>query len=291
MLAVALALIAATTFGASDFFGGLSSRRAPVPLVLLYSHLASLLPLLAALWLLPAAHPVAADYGWGAAAGAIAVAGMILLYLGLATGPMTLVAPVTAVCVAVLPAGVGLALGERLSGLAWAGLVLGVSGAGLVSLARGAGPEQARKGSTPQAVALSVGAGACLGAFFIVLSRTSSGSGLAPLIATRAVTLAAFGAVAGWRVLRSGALRSAALPRRAVATAVAAGVLDMTGNAFYLLAVRSGPLAVVAVLTALYPAATVLLARAALGERMSLTQGIGTGAAIAAVGMLALSRA
>ena len=290
MFAVLLALVAAGTFGASDFFGGLSSRRAPVPIVLLYSRIASVVPLLLALWLLQPAHPTLADYGWGAAAGAIAVLGMTLLYLGLATGPMTVVAPVTAVCVAVFPAAAGFAFGERLSGLASAGLLLGVCGIALVSLARGGNYDAPRPGSPARTIVIALGAGTCIGAFFVVLSRTSSDSGIAPLLATRAVTLIVFGALAGWRVIRSGQLRSVAVQRRALATAIAAGVLDMAGNAFYLVAVKHGPLAVIAVLTALYPAVTVLLAKVTLGERMSAMQSIGIGAAMAAVGMLALSR-
>jgi drug/metabolite transporter (DMT)-like permease len=194
------------------------------------------------------------------------------------------------VCVAVLPAAAGFAFGERLSGLALAGLLLAVCGVVLVSLSRGGRHDAPRPGFPARAIVIAVRAGTCLGAFFIVLSRTSSDSGIAPLVATRAVTLVAFGALAGWRVVRSGQLGSIAVPRSTLATAIAAGVTDMAGNAFYLVAVKHGPLAVIVVITALYPAVTVLLAKVTLGERMSVLQGIGTGAAIAAVGMLALSR-
>lgn len=69
MAGIVLALLAAATYGASDFFGGLSSRRAPVPAILFYSQLASVAPLLIALWLLPGAHATSADYGWRPHAG------------------------------------------------------------------------------------------------------------------------------------------------------------------------------------------------------------------------------
>ncbi|HLX50938.1 MAG TPA: EamA family transporter [Streptosporangiaceae bacterium] len=289
MAGIVLALLAAATYGASDFFGGLSSRRAPVPVILFYSQLASVAPLVIALLLLPAAHATGADYGWGAAAGLISLLGMSLLYLSLAVGPMSVAAPVTAVCVAVLPTAAGLALGERLSAQTLAGLVLGIGGVGLISL----GPRQQGSHAAPagRVIPVAAGAGACLGAFFIVLSRTSPGSGLLPLLATRAVTVGILGSLAGARMIRARSRSAARVPRPARVAMISAGVLDMTGNFFYVFAVRHGPLAVIAVITALYPAATVLLAWAVLRERLSLAQGLGTGAAMACVSLLALSRA
>jgi drug/metabolite transporter (DMT)-like permease len=289
MAGIALALLAAAIYGSSDFFGGLSSRRAPVPVILFYSQLASVAPLLIALLLLPGAHATGADYGWGAAAGVISILGMSLLYLSLAVGPMSVAAPVTAVCVAALPTAAGLAFGERLSAQTLAGLVLGIGGVGLISA--GPGEKGYRPARAGRVVPIAAGAGVCLGAFFIVLSRTSSGSGLLPLLATRAVTVCLLGSLVGARVLRAHSRAAARVPRPAWMTMIMAGVLDMTGNFFYVFAVRHGPLAVIAVITALYPAATVLLARAVLAERLSLAQGLGTGAAMASVSLLALSRA
>ena len=62
------------------------------------------------------------------------------------------------------------------------------------------------------------------------------------------------------------------------------GVLDASANVFYVLALDHGLLSVVSVLTALYPAGTVLLARYVLSEHLSSVQRAGLGvAAVAAV--------
>ena len=88
-------------------------------------------------------------------------------------------------------------------------------------------------------------------------------------------------------VLRSG---RSPVPRRsdgAGAAILVAGVFDMTANLAYLMAVNRGLLSLVAVLSALYPATTVGLARIVLDERMSRTQVVGMIGAVGAVACIA----
>jgi drug/metabolite transporter (DMT)-like permease len=128
----------------------------------------------------------------------------------------------------------------------------------------------------------SVVAGIGFGLFFVVLEGTSDASGVWPLIAARMVSvpvLLTYGTVRGRLVVASGAVR----------LIVAAGVLDMTANVLYLLAVCRGLLSVVAVLAALYPVSTVVLARVTLGERFTRSQAGGIGVALLAVVMVALA--
>ncbi|MGW4472601.1 EamA family transporter [Nonomuraea sp. NPDC004354] len=75
----------------------------------------------------------------------------------------------------------------------------------------------------------------------------------------------------------------------AYALSATAGVLDSVANLLFLLAARSGDLAIVAVIVALYPAGTVLLARGVLHERIGRGQLAGLGAAALAVSLLALT--
>jgi uncharacterized membrane protein len=98
-----------------------------------------------------------------------------------------------------------------------------------------------------------------------------------PLIAARITSVALFGliAVATGRTVRMSA--------PATTTAIAGGALDMLANALYMLAARVGPLSIVVTLASLYPAATVILARVVLGERLSLVQAIGIACALLAV--------
>ena len=120
--------------------------------------------------------------------------------------------------------------------------------------------------------------GVAIGLFFVVLAEARPESGLWPLVGARAGALP-FCVLAG--ALAGQPLRL--VPRRAVLTAAAAGIVDMTANVLYLLASRMGSLAVVVTLSSLYPASTVALARVVLGERLHRTQVIGLVCALAAV--------
>jgi drug/metabolite transporter (DMT)-like permease len=119
-----------------------------------------------------------------------------------------------------------------------------------------------------------------VGIFFLSLARTSSAAGMWPLIAARITSITLFGLIA-WgtgRTLRMGG--------PAVTTAVAGGALDMAANALYMLAARVGPLSIVVTLASLYPAATVVLARVVLGERLSFVQNAGIVCALGAVAII-----
>jgi drug/metabolite transporter (DMT)-like permease len=132
-----------------------------------------------------------------------------------------------------------------------------------------------------EGLAEAVGAGLGFGAFFIFLAETSPGSGLLPLVSARAasvVVLAILALVAG---------HSVRFPRPALALVLAAGVLDAAANALFLAAVRTGLLSLVAVLSALYPASTILLARVVLGERIGRVQQIGLASGIVGVILIA----
>jgi uncharacterized membrane protein len=118
--------------------------------------------------------------------------------------------------------------------------------------------------------------GVAIGFFFLTLAQTDTAAGLWPLVIARALSLVLFGAVAFGRV----AVR---MPRRLFGIAVTGGILDMLANAFYLLAVRDGPLTAVVTLSSLYPASTVLLARVVLHERLRMVQAVGVAAALLAV--------
>jgi drug/metabolite transporter (DMT)-like permease len=282
VLAVLLAAASSLGYGVADFVGGLASRRDTMLRVLVVTAPVSLivevllLPLVSGRW-------SAAALGWGALAGVTSAAGFALLYQSLAMGPMGVLSPVTAVVSAVVPAAVGLAEGERLN-------VIGVAGIGLaivavIAVRAGSGDSEAERHRRPTAAALglAVVAGAAVGAMLVFLARSPHDSGLAPLISCRAVSMVVLLGAAALR-------RQLGLPgRSAVWLAAAAGLFDALGNVAFLIAVRSGSLVVVAVITALYPGGTVLLARRFLGERLTRTQLAGLAAAAVAVSVLAVS--
>jgi drug/metabolite transporter (DMT)-like permease len=272
-----LALACSIAYGAADFLGGFAARGAHVLRVVVVAAPASLLVELL-LWPAIGASFASGAVAWGAASGLASAAAFALLYRTLAIGPMSVLSPVTALVSAALPVAVGLLGGERLSGLAVAGIVLALIAVVIVS--GGTGARAARPSRA--ALVLAFGAGAAIALQLVCLDQAPDDSGVAPLIVGRAVSSAAvLGAALALRS-RLGATRPS-LP-----TSAAAGVLDSLANFAFLLAVRDGDLAVIAVITALYPAGTVLLARALLAERLGRAQLAGLGLAAVAVSLLAL---
>ncbi|MFF9151786.1 EamA family transporter [Streptomyces sp. NPDC014846] len=278
MLALLLALGSSLAYGCADFLGGLGARRAHVLRTVLVAAPASLTVELL-LWPVLGASFGVASLGWGAASGVASAAAFAMLYRTLAIGPMNVLSPVTALVSAALPVAVGLLQGEHLTAAGLVGLPLALVAVVLVSAGQGAG--SARPSRT--ALLLALGAGAAIALQLVFLHQAPSGSGVAPLIVGRAVSSAVTLAAAGLMHRRLGP------ERPAYAMSAAAGVLDSVANLLFLLAARSGDLTVVAVITALYPAGTVLLARGVLAERIHRGQLAGLGTAAVAVGLLALT--
>lgn len=278
MIALLLALGSSLAYGCADFLGGLGARKAHVLRTVMVAAPASLVVELL-LWPLLGASFSAGALGWGAASGVASAAAFALLYRTLAIGPMNVLSPVTALVSAALPVGVGLVQGEHLGAAGLVGLPLALAAVVLVSAGHGTGT--ARPSRT--ALLLAFGAGAAIALQLVFLHQTPSDSGVAPLIVGRAVSSAVTLTAAGLLHRRLGP------ERPAYAISATAGVLDSVANLLFLLAARSGDLAVVAVIVALYPAGTVLLARGVLAERIHRGQFVGLGTAAVAVSLLALS--
>ncbi|MER5532497.1 EamA family transporter [Streptomyces mirabilis] len=278
MIALLLALGSSLAYGCADFLGGLGARKAHVLRTVMIAAPASLAVELL-LWPFLGASFSAGALGWGAASGIASAAAFALLYRTLAIGPMNVLSPITALVSAVLPVGVGLLQGEHLGAAGLVGLPLALVAVVLVSAGHGAG--SARPSRT--ALLLAFGAGGAIALQLIFLHQAPSDSGVAPLIIGRAVSSAVILAAAGLMYRRLGS------ERPAYAMSTAAGVLDSMANLLFLLAARSGDLTVIAVITALYPAGTVLLARCVLAERIRRGQLVGLGTAAVAVSLLALA--
>jgi drug/metabolite transporter (DMT)-like permease len=261
MASIVLALLAATLYGSADFLGGLASRRSSVLPVMIFSQLAGLVTLLLVLPLVPAAAATHSDFAWGAVAGVALGIGLMLLYQGLASGKMSVVAPVTAVLAVVVSAAVGAVLGDRLSVSAFAGVALALAAIILISQ-NGAAGRSTEPRSNTRGLITALSAGVFIGVFFVALKQSSSASGLLPLLSARLAAIFVLAAIAlsRWAPLRVG--------RDAVWLILLGGALDMFANVLYLLAARRGMLIVAATLTSLYPASTILLARLILGERL-----------------------
>ena len=275
-----LAIAAALTYGAGDFLGGIATKRAGDSIsVVAVSSLTGVALLLCFVWFVPG-DPTGADILWGAAGGVAGGLGVMLFYRALATGVMSVVAPVTAVTGAVVPVVTGLLLGERPGAPALVGI--GIAIAAVALLARESpGRREQPTAATGRAFALAIGAGLGFGGFFVLLDRTGDDAGLWPLVASRSVT---FLLMLGIALITA---RSVVPRRDALAPTLGTGVLDMSANVLFLLANREGLLALVAVVTSLYPASTIALAQIFLGERLARHQVIGLGLATVAVVLIA----
>lgn len=277
-MAVLFALFAAAAYGVSDFVGGLASRRVPAITVLLLSYPVGALLMAGLLGVYDG--PVSANtLAWSAGGGVAGLAGVALLYSALAAAPMNVVSPITAVLSALVPVIVGVGIGERPGTLAWLGIGIGLFAVVLISRQ----PEDHPHGPIGwRPLLMAVLAGVGFGFYFVCLGRTDHNSGMWPVVLSRlssSVLLLPL-AVAGKSFVR--------MPRSVIAFAVVAGVLDATANAAFLLATRHGLLSLSGVITAMYPAGTVLLASLLLRERTGRVQRVGL--ALAAASVLLVTR-
>jgi drug/metabolite transporter (DMT)-like permease len=273
-VAVFLALVAAAVYGVSDYAGGRASRRASPLVVTLIAETSIFALLLVVVPATSSATPGGADLAWGAAAGAAGTVGIIALYHALANGAMTVVAPVTGVVAAVLPVAVGLGMGERPSVLALVGVTMTIVAVALIGGLIGV-PHVRTPVSLLMVALLS---GASFGLLFVFYDRAGDDSGMWPLLGARLASTPIL-------VIAYAASRPHGRVDRGTAlVAVLVGVLGTTANLFYLLASRRGLLTIVAVVVAMYPASTVVLATVLDGERMRRPQLLGL--AIAGVALV-----
>jgi len=291
-----LALAAAVLYGTADFLGGVASRRARV-----FAVLATTVPAGAAVVLVVAllgeapglggllghglGSPASMGWdavGWAALSGICGAAGLIAFYAGFAAAPISVVAPVAALVSTVLPVGIAIAGGERLTARMLAGgliclvAIVGVS----MPAARRDGPDAGA--ARLRGLAYGAAAGAGFGLFFLCLKNAGQSGVLWPVAISRtAGTLVAVGI----------AVATKALPWRrdgggTGVIALVSGAVDAAANVCYVLATRAGLFGLAVVITSLYPGMTVLLARWVLGERMRWLQRAGLLLAAAGVVLL-----
>lgn len=274
-LAAIFALSAAVAWGSGDFTGGLAARRLDAFRSVLIIYSVGLVALVIVAFARAETLPPPADLGWGALSGLSGMIGIGFLFRGFATGRMGVVAPVSAVLATALPV-IFNALTEGLPGdLQLVGF--GVALVGIWLLSR---PD--RLGGRPMGLGMGVVAGLGFGGFFIALGQIGEDAVFWPLVAGRLVACAVMVAFALARQ-RSVPLRHAPLGLLALA-----GVLDIAGNLFFLLAIQNGRLDITAVLGSLYPAVTAILARLTIKEHMTRLQMIGVGAAVMAIVLITL---
>ena len=274
LAAVGFGLAASLSWGTSDFSGGMAAKRVHIFGVMTISYAVGLALLIGLAVARGEPVSAASDLLWAAGAGLVGAAGLTAQYRALAVGRMGIVAPVAAVLGAAVPV-IFSAFSEGVPGsLRVIGFGLAILGVALISRAR-------TVSSGTDGLGLAVIAGLGFGLFFILIDQVSDDAVFWPLIAARGASLVVILIVA----LSSG---QAWLPSRSsLRIVLLAGTLDVGGNTFFLLAAQSGRLDVASVLSSLYPAVTVILARSILKEHVTRVQGIGIAAALVAIPLIA----
>jgi drug/metabolite transporter (DMT)-like permease len=283
-VAVVLALLSSVLWGASDFLGGLLSRRRAAGLVVGASQAVGLVAI--TLVALPAGafDDPTAYLPWAVGAGLAGLVGLVCFYAALASGTMGVVSPIAALGV-VVPVLVGLARGERPAVIQLVGIVVAIAGVVLAS-----GPElSGRAGVRPVLLAAVAALGFGLALLFI--AEGSRSSTLMTLVTMRltSVSVAALALVVVLRRVAGGRLARdrLRLDRRDLALVTVIGVGDVGANLAFGLASTRDDVSIVAVLGSLYPVMTVLLARVVLRERLGPAQSFGVAAALGGVALIA----
>lgn len=278
MLALALALSSSLCWGVADFVGGVQARRTQLLTVMLVSQAIGFAGLLALIAARGHGPPDLVRLLPGAAGGLAGIVALTAFYRALAIGTMSIVAPISATGV-IVPVIVGVAGGERPAALQIAGILTAIVGVILASRERA--PEPGDSSATRTSILLALVAAVGFGSFFVGLRASARADVLWALFGSRGAGVAAL-------IMAAVLLRPTIdVGARALMPFAAMGVLDLAANGLYALATRHGLLSVVSVAASLYPLATVLLARALLGERVRRVQEVGIAAALAGVVLIA----
>lgn len=274
MNSIVLGLISALSWGSGDFLGGLTSRRIGSYLAVLYAELAGLVLLLIALPFVNEPLPPIGQLLLAAAVGATGCVALVLLYMAMSSGMMSIAAPVSGLLGAAVPIVVGVFTEGLPRGVQLAGFGFALLAVWLVSQTGGSA------GWSLKALAelrLPILAGIGFGVYFVLTHMVTQEATIWPLVASRTGGSLVILAYILWKRM------PLTIPARIVPAVSLAGLLDVGGNLFYVLAGQVGRMDIAAVLASLYPAATVFLAWLVLKESIGRTQAAGIVAALAAI--------
>ncbi|HYW38016.1 MAG TPA: DMT family transporter [Terriglobales bacterium] len=270
----AYSLTAVGVWGASDFLGGVGARRANAFLFTAIVHISGLVVISTLALMTHAPFPGNSSLVWSLMAGSVGGIALALFYRSLASGNMGLVAPVTAVLGAAIPT-IVTACAEGFPGYRHVlGFLLAGIGVWLISRTEAGG-------GRPEGLGMAVLAGIGFAGFYLCIHHAGNASALWIAACSRSASLLVTGAF----VLIGRHLRAVSTP--VLGIAVLAGILDITGSSAFIRASQIGRLDDAVVLSSLYPAVTVLLARIFLHEHFSRARTIGMVAALVAVPMIA----
>ena len=276
MLSIFLGLLAALGWGAGDFTGGIASRKTGAYRTVFYGELIGVFALFLVIAIISEPIPDLRSWLFAMLAGALGTLGLILLYHAMAIGVMSIAAPVSALLAAALPVVVGIFREGLPAWTTFIGFGFALFAVWMISQGEGGVTDIF---SHLADLKLPLIAGIGFGSYFVFMHEaTSTGSTIWPMVASRSggmilITIYMLVVRAEWKVE----------DRSAWPIIVLNGILDISGNVFFILAGQMGRLDVAAVLSSLFPGTTVMLAWIFLKERLSRNQWIGIGSALIAI--------
>ena len=279
MLSIVFGLFSALAWGGGDFCGGLASRKTGAYRSVLYSEIIGLVVLFGASAVFSETLPPWQKLILAALGGAIGSIGLISLYSAMTTIQMSIAMPVSALLAAALPVVVGMFL-EGLPPLTkLAGFALALLAVWLVAQDHSEKTHLKRLSD----LRLPLLAGLCFGTYFVMMHQASTIAIVWPMLISRMAGMAALiifmlSLRQDWRVTTT----------RTWPLIGFNAILDICGNLFFILAGQAGRLDVAAVLSSLYPGATVLLAWFLLKEKINKVQWLGILAALAAIALMTI---
>jgi drug/metabolite transporter (DMT)-like permease len=266
-------LAAVFAWGTSDFLGGYAARRANAFLLTTIAHAAGLLLMLTLALAAHAQFPSERSVLWALAGGVSGGGALAIFYRALAAGRMGLTAPVAAVLGAAIPTIFGMITQGMPGAVHIVGFLVAATGIWLIS--------RTEDGSGPEGIGLAALAGVGFAGFYLCISQAKDGSVLWLAALSRTGALLVTGVI----VLVQRRFRD--ITAEGVRWGLLAGCLDVSGTALFVRASQTGRLDSAVVLTSLYPAVTVLLARVILHEHFTRWKAVGMFAALLAVPMIA----
>lgn len=281
MLSIIFGLLSALTWGAGDFTGGLATRKVGAVRAVFYASVIGLIAVLACAYLLDEPFPAMSTLWIAMFAGVFGCLGLLLLYAAMANGTMSIAAPVSALLAATLPVMVGMVTEGLPELLTLLGFVFALLAVWMVSQGEG-GIRNILSHLADLKLPLLAGLG--FGLYFVFMhNATGTGAILWPMVASRTASVVL---LLGYMLITRTSFRITDMSSLPVITLN--GVLDLTGNGFFILAAQTGRLDVASVLSSLYPGSTVLLAWIFLRERLTRSQWVGIAAALIAIVLMTM---
>ena len=290
-MSVLFGLAAGLVYGFADFFGAVSSRRLRPVLVTACAAVAgfafSIFGAMAFGDLTQGADFSAEAIKWGLIGGGFSAVGMTCLYAALAEGPISIVSPLSALVAALVPTLVGVASGESFSVLGWVAIILVLIAVVMVGFV----PSAELRLPSWRGLLFGVGAGIGIGVVMVCLKQPPATTGMATAILIRGINAVVMLSVGAFMLLsrRAKPTEFAGLGAKIWVLITLTGVCDAMANIMFRASAVHGTLTIASVLTSLYPAGTILLARFVLKERIANVQMVGILLALAASVLLALA--